>query len=419
MSSTAPRSLLVSRRVLVALGFVFIAPWIMLLVVIRDLRPPAPAADAPAPATVAVVDDGTVQANHGPWGDLVYSRILIEPPEDLVGVTRMPTGPLRWLFKGYTAKQITALWTAAGLPPDVVAELDAPTNRSVHGETTEVRVRYDLALNLTSDARATIYDALAAFPENEFQAEPFRFRADAVDEWFSESGVAPEIVELVKRMLYRRGPAVLFADLEIVLTRLPSLEERTTLIKTLARKGTLLVRLLIDENTDIDALTAYWGRGHRSKDVRPLLQSLRRKGVVTRIDIAHLLPRFARARLYSYPSEAEAADLEFMDCHWTSMNFFNLEPDDRFRDINVVSETILHDYRLVTGPPAFGDLLLFARPDGSILHSCIYIADDIVFSKNGVSPAAPWILMNLTGVQAIYPTKEPLEIQRYRSKALP
>lgn len=416
MSSSVPRSLVVSRRVLVALGFVFITPWIMLLVAIRDLRPPA--ADAPPPPPAVVVDDGTIPAKPGPWGNLVYSRILIEPPEDLVGVTWMPTGPLHWIFKGYTAEQITALWTAAGLPPDVVAELDAPANRSVQGETTEVRVRHDLALDLTPEARATIYDTLAAFPENEFQAEPFRFRADAVDEWFSESGVAPEIVELVKRLLYRRGPAVLFADLEIALSRLPSLEERTTLIKTLARKSTLLVRLLIDEHTDIDALTAYWGRSHRSKDVRPLLQSLRRKGVVTRIDLAHLLPRFARARLYSYPSEAEAADLEFMDCHWTSMNFFNLEPDDRFQDINVVSETILRDYRLVTGSPAFGDLLLFARPDGSILHSCVYIADDIVFSKNGVSPAAPWVLMNLSNIQAIYPTKEPLEIQRYRAKTL-
>ncbi|HEY0966758.1 MAG TPA: hypothetical protein VGD88_05175 [Opitutaceae bacterium] len=405
----------------------------MLLIALRDLRSPARTEAAPAAPVVAAAspapptstgtapqEERVVEAKAGPWGRVIYTRILIEPPEELVGRTQQSSAPLRWSFTGYTPGRLGELWKAAQLPASVIAELDNPANRTYAGDRTEIRVPHSVILGLSSEARAAIYDVLATFPENELHVEPFRFRADAVDEWFEDSGVPDSTIKQVKHLLYRRGPAVLFSDLEVVLAQIPSLEERTRLIKTLARKSTLLVRLVIDDQTNIDALADYWGRGLRSKDVRPLLQSLHQKGQAARIDIAHLLPRFARARLYSYPSAAPGeTPLEFMDCHWTVMNFFNLEPDPRYQDINVVSTTLLNDYRPVTGRSALGDVLLFARPDGSIVHSCVYIADDIVFTKNGTSAASPWILMNLADVLAIYPSKEPFDIQRYRLKGLP
>lgn len=422
-SSPAPRSILVSRRLLVTLGVLCLAPWVLLLLAVRGLQPapvPAPAPAAPVTSTPLAFEEGVIEAKPGPWGRVIYTRILIEPPEDLIGRTQQSNLPVRWTFVGYTPEQINQLWQTAGLEPSVITELNLPANRTSTDERTEIRVSHALIRNLSPTARATLYDALAAFPENELQAEPFRFRADAVDEWFKDSGVPETTIALVKSLLYRRGPAVLFSDLEVVLAEIPSLADRTTLIKTLARKSTLLVRLVIDDDSDLEALGDYWGRGLRSKDVRPLLNSLRRQGSISRIDIAHLLPRFARARIYSYPSStAGEPPLELLDCHWTVMNFFNLEPDPRFLDINAVSSSLFNDYRSVTGRGALGDVLLFVRPDGSIAHSCIYIADDIVFTKNGTSPASPWILMNLADVLAIYPSKEPFDIQRYRLKSLP
>ncbi len=421
------RTLTVSRGLMLVLGGFVLAPWILLLVAVKDIRTtvqssrpaePASASDVPAPAET--IDEGTLFASPGPWGRIAYTRILIEPPEELVGRSRQTTQPIRWIFTEFTAGDLTALWRSANLPDNLVSELDAPANRIQTSNRFELRIPHSVILALTPEARAIIYDVLARSPENDLHAEPFRFRADAVDEWFADSAVPPATIELVKRLLYRRGPAVLFSDLDVVLAGIPSFDDRTTLIKTLARKSTLLVRLEVDDKTDLDALSDYWGRGLRSKDVKPLLHSLRRPGVTTRIDIAHLLPRFARARLYSYPSiGGDDAALAFMDCHWTSMNFFNLEPDPRFQNIDVVSETLFNDYRSVTGKSALGDVLLLARQDGSIVHSCVYIADDIVFTKNGVSAAAPWILMNLADVMAIYPSKEPLDIQRYRLKSLP
>jgi len=428
-----PGGFVLSRGLIAALGAFILAPWLVLWLVVRDLGAPAaasatptvPAAAASAPAASPAQaptrsEEGTLRAASGPWGNLVYTRILIEPPEEMVGRSHQTSQPTRWLFEGYSAEELTALWHSAGLPPDLIAQLDAPERRRISGNRTEILVPHPLVRALTPGSRAILYAALAAFPANELHAEPFRFRADAIDEWFAGSNVAPHIIELVKSLLYRRGPALLFSDLEVVLAEIPSFTDRTTLIKTLARKSTLLVRLEVDENTDIDALSNYWGRGLRSKDVRPLLESLRRPGVATRIDITHLLPRFARARLYSYPSSGDGASaLAYMDCHWTALNFFNLEPNSKYQYIDVVSATLFQDYRSVTGKSALGDILLFARKDGTIVHSSVYIADDIVFTKNGVSEAAPWILMNLADVLAIYPADEPFDIQRYRLKSLP
>jgi hypothetical protein len=69
------------------------------------------------------------------------------------------------------------------------------------------------------------------------------------------------------------------------------------------------------------------------------------------------------------------------------------------------------------GKPTFGDIIMFTKPDGSIIHSCVFIADDIVYTKNGASPNAPWILMSLSDVVAFYPSNEPLDIQYYRAKS--
>src|SRR5690606_38074055 len=112
-------------------------------------------------------------------------------------------------------------------------------------------------------------------------------------------------------------------------------EESTRLLKTLARKSTLMLKLRITPDTDIEALERYWSFPG-SKDIVPLLTSLKQRGTSTTLDIVHLLPRFARARLYSYPSPDEPGSMSYMDCHWTVLNFFNQEPDPRYQDIEEV-----------------------------------------------------------------------------------
>jgi hypothetical protein len=133
------------------------------------------------------------------------------------------------------------------------------------------------------------------------------------------------------------------------------------------------------------------------------------------LDVAHLLPRLARMLLYTYPLPS-STDGPKRDCHWTSLNFLNLETDDRFLDQAIVKKTIETDYYVVPGEMTFGDVLLFFKPDNTLVHSCVYIADNIVFTKNGTSFAMPWILMTLPDVQAFYPSDPPLQMFAFRLK---
>lgn len=395
-----------------------VLPWLVLLYVGgKWSRSATPAAEPPAATAPAENANFVYHCKAGPWGEVQYNRIVIEPPETLINAAQSTPRLAKWSFTGYTPESLVALLRSAGLTAAQLAWAAAPANWEKTATALCLHPDRDFIISLSETSRAILYTALAEFEENPDQNDPYRFRADAADEWFDHSELRPETIALVKQLLYRRGTSLLFSDMSVVLPTLPSLQERTRLIKTLARKSTLLVKLRIRANSNIDALDDYWGRGQRGKDIKPLLQSLVREGGNgTTIDIIHLLPRIPRSLLYTYPSPAEPGARTYLDCHWTVLNFFNVTPDDRFQKIDAVTAAFVNDYYPVTGAPTLGDILLFAKPNGAVIHSCVYIADDIVYTKNGASPNAPWILMTLSDVVAFYPSREPLDIQYYRVK---
>jgi hypothetical protein len=63
---------------------------------------------------------------------------------------------------------------------------------------------------------------------------------------------------------------------------------------------------------------------------------------------------------------------------------------------------------------------MLAKPDGTIIHSCTFIADDVVYTKNGASATVPWALMTIPDVLEAYgselPAGQGLRVQTYRSK---
>ncbi|HWA84928.1 MAG TPA: hypothetical protein VG710_01785 [Opitutus sp.] len=390
-----------------------LAPWLVVALVVLKATRSAARVEAP----VVTPSDGYVQhCRPGPWGDLQYTKILVEPPDEFISAQALEPEPIRWVFKGYTAERLHELWAAAGLSGAQIHELESPGRIETTPDAIIVKPSADFVLNLSTPARTRIYTVLSLFTENPNQNEPFRFNTDTVDEWFSNSDLDPSTIALVKRMIYRRGSSALFSDHDVVLPRLASSEDRLRLMTTLARKSTLLVKLRVSPSSDIPMLTRYWGHGARSKDIEPFLQSVSHNPKGTTIDIIHLLPRFARARLFTYPQPVDHPDDINHDCHWSAFNFLNDPPDERFADADFVKRSIEHDYAPVSGQPSFGDVLVLVRPNGEVIHSCVYIADDIVFTKNGASKVMPWILMKLSDVIAFYPADPPLTVQDFRRK---
>ncbi len=365
----------------------------------------------PAAATIGLVHE----AKPGPWGEVEYSRIVIEPPDEFMAAD-YDAAPSRWNFDGYDAAKLDQLWLQASLTADQLRALRDPAIRETSPRGIVVRPPDSLVASLSTESRAVIYNTLAGLPENQLQTEPFRFRDEMLEEWFSHSNVDPAIVDRIRQLLYRRGNAMLFSDPGLVLPHVPTAAGRVHLIKTLARKSTLLVKLRVRPGSDIESIAAYWSsNGRRRKDVTSLLHSLARQPEGMTLDIVHLLPRFARGLLYTYPSPEIPPELS-PDCHWTAMNFFNDVPDHRFDDISYLRDVLLTTYSPVTGSPVMGDLLLMTRADGEVVHTSVYIADEIVFTKNGRSPSIPWTLTTLPDLQAFYPANPPLELRTFRRK---
>lgn len=398
------------------MGALWITPWIAL---VWWLTNPKAEHVAPTPSDVTPTAPTNGAVHHcrpGPWGELEYSRILIEPPEDFVMANYPEPLEILWTFPGYTPAKLEELWRAVGLDPTQLHSEGSPLACETTPAGIVVKADKDFVIQLPAPARTKLYTTLAAFPENTAQHEPFRFRADVADEWFENSGLSEGSMALVRSFLYRRGTSLIFSDYDVVLPQLSSPEERSRLVKTLSRRSTLLLKIRVRHDSDIDHLTQYWGRGPRSKDVKPLLLSAARQPTSITLDVVHLLPRFARALMYTYPWPSDNPRDTSRDCFWTALNFFRQEPDDRLTDIEFVKQTLLEDYFPVPGDSTFGDVLIFTKPDGTAMHACVYVADDIVFTKNGFSFAMPWILMTLPDVLAFYPSDQPFEIRRYRSK---
>jgi hypothetical protein len=49
-----------------------------------------------------------------------------------------------------------------------------------------------------------------------------------------------------------------------------------------------------------------------------------------------------------------------------------------------------------------GDIVLLMSPTGSVVHSCVYIVDGIVFNKRGSHFLEPWVLVKLQDAVDFY-----------------
>jgi hypothetical protein len=326
---------------------------------------------------------------------------------------RWDKGPTRWLFKTYSRAQVEELFRTCGLTSRQLRSLmSAPWQVSAEG--VAVMPDRDLVLGLTMESRERIYSVLAAWPENEYQYQPYRYRAAQVSEWFQDAALRWSTKRLVKRLLYRRGASMAFSDPEVVLSMVPDPGEQTRLFKALARRSTLLVGLRVNAGADTRGLAKYWSVGQRSKDIYPLLSSLARQAGGARIGIVHLLPPIARELLYTYPLSAHEAE---RDCHWTSLNFLRSKPDDNLAtSASAVSRTLAEEYDVVQGDRTMGDVLMLVGPDGTPVHSCVYVADNIVFTKNGRGRDVPWTLMQYDDVVSLFCAVSSVTTQAYRLK---
>lgn len=60
-------------------------------------------------------------------------------------------------------------------------------------------------------------------------------------------------------------------------------------------------------------------------------------------------------------------------------------------------------YELIDEPGELGDIIAYRREgEPSVDHVCTFVAEGIVFTKNGSAFSAPWLLARTSDVDATY-----------------
>jgi hypothetical protein len=371
--------------------------------------------------TVGNMENGSVaqwQHETPPWGDLVTYNIELQKPDEYAAFESNTNQSPAWKFPALQPPQVRELLLASGLTTAQAAHALSPGLMQITATNTLVQPDESLLLGLTPAVRAKLYGQLALHAENHYAKNPFVFGAPDFATVARRGQLNPTVSNLVTRLLYPRGNAQCFSDIEFVLRSLPDEASRLELVKVMSAQSATLVRLQIHPDTDVDKLLGYWAapiNGVRVKDVRPLLDSLKRVPDGATVSLLYFLPQFARQRLYTFPMPQQGGD-PMMDCHWSTMNFFNETPDNRFNDSAYLSQYVKTNFYEIAKATAYGDVVFLQQTDGTVLHSAVYIAGDIVFTKNGRSSVQPWILMHLKDLMGIYSAAPGLQAKVYRNK---
>ncbi len=353
----------------------------------------------------------------GPWGRVQWHYLHLEAPDWILDSFETPSSQPTWIFPRAGAAMLAKLFTDAGVARETVERWFADRRAVTAGpEATTLFPSEADVLGLSEQSRVAIYEELARAPQNEYHANPVRILDADVDAWLGRREIRPEIRELIKRLSYRRGQVRCFSDLAVLLGHARDESEVRDFMKLASRVRAVMAYLQIGPEDDNRTIDKYWTAGFKRKDVLPMLDSVSLLPGGGRLGFAHLLPPEARKLIYTYPTLAMAAKGRMPDCHWTALNFFSYSPQNVFLDLRLVGNQMLGGHDVVQPPYQFGDILGLMNKAGQGLHSCVYLCDELVFTKNGESASAPWIISTLADVQRYYSGLPIAEIRGFRRR---
>ncbi len=357
----------------------------------------------------------------GPWGELYMVPFVIAAPDELIPVRSIESGGTHWVFKNSMPGEVAHFLEAAGVPEDQRTALLAAPIGEARGIDFELTPTPDMVFALPENARQTIYRKLAQFPEN--RSAFYFIHKDTMRDRFDDSGVAKETLDRFRTLCCEHGEYLVLGGLPALLAKLPDYDEKLRFTKALTRQKTMLVRLRAGKNFNSKGASDYWAKSSWAPDIRAILDGVERIPGGTFMSIVPLLPPLPASEVYFYPVvqslRPDAAPV-IRDCHWTSLNFFRDPAETKPADPASFTRDLAADYFPIAGDPRYGDIVILATPAGEILHSAVFIADEIVFTKNGSTAIFPWMFSTVTDLLKQYsfhaPEGQQLTVRYFRSK---
>jgi hypothetical protein len=359
--------------------------------------------------------------DSGPWGNLQSWTLRLEQPQEYTGFESLENKRSTWHFGTLSPEQVVSLLTQCGITPEsagtIVNKFRVPSQSGVVLQPDE-----ETLVSLSPDVRSRLYRELAKDESNRFQASPYLIPKG--DPWLlfnDHRSSDAEAVRLIKQLSFQRNGFTYFSDPEVVFAHLKSPEEQQEFKQALTGESVVLARILIRKDEDIDKAVNYWALsmpGVKIKDIRPLFEAEQSLPDGGSIALVYLLPPLARQKLYTSPLPPEISGQKMPDCHWTALNFFSSNPDPRMADNDFASKYIQDNYYQIAKPGVGGDLVLLLDDSNRVIHSSVYIASDLVFTKNGINYAQPWVLMHEKDMIAHFSSLDPVKVAYFRRKGI-
>lgn len=348
---------------------------------------------------------GSVEAQEvrtGPWGSLELTPVVLFAPEVELPGDAFSVYPTRWFFRGRDRISLPDHLAAFPFTEEQRRSLIDPARWVEDPEGITVTPDDELVFSLAPEVRSVLYGELGKDERNPQHRIPWTVRADEWEVVVSASGLDASTVDRLDRVAYRVGDRYCVADLPALINRAGDWSERQQLYRFQHATMAYRVRIRVGSEAERAALFDYWGQDGRLEEIRPIVEALGRTGEDPAMDISYLLPGFGRERLNRYP-DAERLPVGYrQDCHWTSLNFFEAEPVSAWGTKAGMEEEIRTSYIAVDGPMQLGDLVYLLTPDGEIIHAAVYLAAQLVFTKNGDRLNQPWVIMDLDNLREFY-----------------
>jgi len=362
-------------------------------------------------------NDRTRSLHVGPWGTLLTRDIELERPTEFLTEEVARPQPEKWRFNGLNTDGVRALLAKDGLAPDQIGSLLAAINVTMDAKGLVITPPGQFFESLDAVTRQKLYTGLAGLGVDVYLDFPYIFPGHKIDDIYADPRLHPEDLALLKKLVYVNGSASQLGDYEYLLNCIPTMDRRAAMTRVLSGQAAVFAALVIKPDTDIDKLAAYWGSvpNVRFTDMVPLMEALKQLPEGGNLSLFYLLPKFARDRLYTFPLPPQQGD-PVMDCHWSTFNFGNEMPDNRFNDPSYTVDYLRKNFYQISAPSMYGDILLLMNDRQEIKHSAVYLADDLVFTKNGNNFRQPWMLMHIPDLLATYPSTPPMKAIYMRPK---
>lgn len=355
------------------------------------------------------------QRLDGPWGTLEVFPIILEPPSTHLWEALYDENTV-WNFGLTPREEVPALLEGLGFAPETAkSAVETGIWLESSDASNQIQITDATIESMTPENRSALsrwfrLNLPDFFGRLVVNIDGGDFRA------FDNDAVAPETLELVKSLSYKRRNVLSLMDRPYVLRKLGDDEaEKERFLRSVFATRGLMVRLVVDETTEIESVIDYWSAGGLNPDVEPVLRAVRATNGVERIDLVQLLPPIPKRYLNSFVNLRDVTPTNTPDCFWTSIQFFSAVPTSRLLDPLSIEHYLQSDFTKVEGNPRFGDLVcMFEEESGNFLHSYVHIAHDIVFSKNGASFARPFIMTTLADMLSVYLDETPYRYEVYR-----